>query len=388
MSGIGSFLKKYKVPHCKIWYYLNDAGDKICIGEKNNAKKSEIKTRINMRYFQMDDFGNYNVLYECPKTGEEKKWRLTPKEFESLQVCYSVYLKHTDDFYCIDIDDENIKTIEDLISVNPAFEFLRGCAYLQGNRKGIHIYVKVKNVPEYGPSEVDLINWIKGDFIHRANNMWEKQNKKFIGDEIKEFEFEDIKHIFNEKFYSGKKSGKTKETIKPLKEDEEGAYVFEPIEIDERDREILNILSPEWYNSGDKWRLIGWILKNCGFSFDDFDNFSKRSVEKYKSRDDCLRIWERATKKNINVGLLRNILKSDNHPEYMRLYGVIRPNEYLFSREEDEAQRDIIKMSDEYLLPLECERIEDESHILQKNIIKFFNDERIKTFNLKSPYDT
>jgi hypothetical protein len=384
MSGIGSFLKKYNVPHCKIWYYLNEEGDKICIGENNNLKKSEIKTRINLQYFQMDDHGNYILLYKSSK-GEEKKWKLKPEEFKSLEVCYSVYLKHTDDIYCIDIDDENIKSIEDLIAVNPAFEFLRGCAYLQGNRKGLHIYCKVKNVPEYGPSEVDLLNWVKGDFIHRANNMWEKQQKRFIGEEIKEYEFEDIKHIFNEKFYGKKTTQKKLKKINDLEDP-----VYSPIEIDEKDRQILNLLSADWYNHGDKWRLIGWILKNCGFPFDDFDNFSKKSIEKYKSRDDCIRVWEKASKKNINVGLLRSILKHDNHAEYMKLYGVgTQSLTYLFSPEEEEDEKkNIVKMTDEYLLPKECERIEDEAHILQKNIIQFFNDESIKILNLKSPYDT
>ena len=101
--------------------------------------------------------------------------------------------------YCIDIDDYNINTMDEFISQTGCDTF-KDCCWVAGNTKGIHIYAKIKNMIEY-TNQVDVYQNFKGDLIHAKNNMWEKVGKEIhnYNDSIIELEYDDIKHVFNER---------------------------------------------------------------------------------------------------------------------------------------------------------------------------------------------
>ena len=107
-------------------------------------------------------------------------------------------MKYTECIYCVDIDMPTISSMDDFIS-QTGVEIFKDCPYIKGNTKGIHIYIKVKNVPEYSDQQNVYINFT-GDFI-KVNNMWEKFGKEVYNYEEKRviplFDFDDIKHIFN-----------------------------------------------------------------------------------------------------------------------------------------------------------------------------------------------
>ena len=91
-----------------------------------------------------------------------------------------------------------ISSMDDFIS-ETGVDIFRDCPYIKGNTKGIHIYLKVKNMPEYSDQQNVYINF-GGDFI-KLNNMWEKFGKEVYSYNEKRviplFDFDDIKHIFD-----------------------------------------------------------------------------------------------------------------------------------------------------------------------------------------------
>lgn len=389
-NSIEAFCKKNGIPVIDIWYYIKETnGKKTPIGEKNNKPVEEVKTTINKNkkptyHSYKKKSGKNDVIDDNGKQVFEKRF-LTEKEVESLTLSHSLYLKHTENIYCLDIDDINIKSIDDLIQFNADFEFLRGVSYINGNTKGIHIYFKVKNMIEY-TNQQNVINHITGDFI-KKNNMWEKHGKIVNGSiDLIEFDYEDIKHIFNENLTKStrkKRVVKIKTVVDGVEVEEEKEEIefndWEEIELDDNDRDLVKLLNPKRFHDYQDWIKMCWMFKNIGLDFDLFDEMSKTSP-KYSTREDCLIQWDATKKAKINVGLLHYFCKVDNPIEYYKMFVP-----YIFNDKDDETK---IKIQQRYLLPIDCEKIDNENDILQKNIIKFFNDDLMKVFNLKSPYDT
>jgi hypothetical protein len=123
---------------------------------------------------------------------------LKEEEYKSLVLCYSIYLKHNEDIYVIDIDEKNIRRLEDL----PLLEYniLKDCHYTLGNTKGIHIYIKIKGIIKYKNQQKVMIN-MDGDLI-KKNNIWEGVEKEIYGSKnklIKEIEWSELSIIFDKK---------------------------------------------------------------------------------------------------------------------------------------------------------------------------------------------
>ena len=100
--------------------------------------------------------------------GEKKEVILTEQEKGTLQKSFTCFLKHTENIYVIDIDMPSISSMDDFINQT---EF-KQCPYIKGNTKGIHIYVKMDNVPEYS-NQQGVYNDFDGDFL-KLNNVWGK----------------------------------------------------------------------------------------------------------------------------------------------------------------------------------------------------------------------
>jgi hypothetical protein len=58
-------------------------------------------------------------------------------EKNSIVISYTSFLKHTKNIYCIDIDEEGIKSA---LELPEEFGKIRLSGYINGNTKGIHIY--------------------------------------------------------------------------------------------------------------------------------------------------------------------------------------------------------------------------------------------------------
>lgn len=130
-----------------------------------------------------------------PSLFPNNDWNINKKKFEKTYDILSVFLKYSNEWYCIDVDDNKVYTPDD-------FGYFKDCPYMLGNTKGIHIYVKIQDLEKY---KYDQKVWHNNDFevdlIHTKNNMWENPKKTIHN--FKEdgnypvYKWEDIKHLFN-----------------------------------------------------------------------------------------------------------------------------------------------------------------------------------------------
>jgi hypothetical protein len=190
---MNTFLENNNIPYHFIWYYLDDiTNKKISIGEKNTRSIEEIKNMLNNQLkLNMTKPANHYRL------DKKQEYYLTSKESNSLEKAYTVYLKHSNNIYCIDVDDENINSMNDFIA-KTGLNIFRNTAWINGNNKGIHIYVKINSMIKF-TTELDVFTSFNGDLIGKNNNIWEKTNKVMNGSVIESFEYNDIKTIFNNK---------------------------------------------------------------------------------------------------------------------------------------------------------------------------------------------
>jgi hypothetical protein len=200
------FCETENIPFVQCWYYLDNAGTKKPLGEKNNNSVEQIKNTKPMP--------KPKERFVKNKNGGWDKIELTKDEQKSLTQIYSLFLKHTENMYCIDVDMPEINNIEDLInhikeniddedsSIFKRFKkILKKSVWVKGNTKGIHIYSKFKNVPDY-TDQIDVYKYFTGDFIKSKNNMWENINKEinnFNGKPTKVYDWNDISEMFNDK---------------------------------------------------------------------------------------------------------------------------------------------------------------------------------------------
>jgi len=223
----------------------------------------------------------------------------------------------------------------------------------------------------------------------RLPNQTKEQKKKtehiIIEGEMRDFILHDIEGCENlDKYITELKEEKKR--IK--KEGKEELKEFEKIPITEDDEKLINLIPAEMFYKYEDWIKLVWIFKSVGFSFDVFDKLSQKNdkLGKYDATEN-LKKWNTAKMSKINIGLIHHIVRKANPEEYKKL------NITNFFKQEDE-KKDIIKFCKRYLLPEKFkgaynkEKINDTNDLLQKSVIELFNDEKIKTLSLKSPYGT
>ena len=195
MTDIKTFLTTAKIPYYAIWYYINENGKKTPLGEKNNMTLEEINIKSNKNVIK--PHARYIKSKDPNKKYEEIP--LTDAEKSSLQLVYTLFMKYTDNYFCVDIDEVDVTSMDDFITKYNC-DIFKSSPWIKGNTKGIHIYIKIKNMIEFS-NQQGVFNAFKGDLI-RTNNMWEKIDKQVYNyvDKIEEFEFDDIKHIFTNDF--------------------------------------------------------------------------------------------------------------------------------------------------------------------------------------------
>jgi phage/plasmid-associated DNA primase len=162
----------------RIEYYINSKGKKCPIGEKNNERKEDITRDADITHA----LRSYHK-----KQNTDIKIEFIPTE--------SIYLKHTESLYVIDVDESDITSITDLGDVFK--DVFYNFSWTKGNTKGIHIYLKIEGMPNYTDQQ-DIFTDFKGDLL-RKNNVWEKVGKIVYGSPIiQTVHFKYIQHMFKQ----------------------------------------------------------------------------------------------------------------------------------------------------------------------------------------------
>ena len=314
------FLKTEKIPFYKIWYYIDD---KTCtkkpIGEKNNDTIEDINKKSTRTISK-------------PKSIKKKNkdgWvdiPLSTTELETLQESYTLFLKHTDNYYCVDIDDRLIGSMEEFI-LQTKCDIFKNCPWVVGNTKGIHIYIKINDMVPYS-DQLQVYNDFNGDLI-KTNNMWEKTTKQIYNynNEVPSFNFKDIKHIFNDKITSGLK------TTKPKKDSKKISKLNNEINIlgnnnminqtnnldNQKNKDIetlIECLSVNRSNDYSDWTKIGMILKNEGCDSSMFHKFSKKSSKYDESETESK--YDSFKNAGLTIATLHYYAKIDNQEKYYK----------------------------------------------------------------------
>ena len=113
---------------------------------------------------------------------------MSKDENASITEAYSIYLKHKEKLYCVDVDEPEIRNMKDFIA-KTGIQIFKNCCWIQGNTKEIHIYLKMNNMVD-NKDQQNVYKDFCGDLIQK-NNMWEKKDKKiqnYIG-ALQAFEF-------------------------------------------------------------------------------------------------------------------------------------------------------------------------------------------------------
>lgn len=172
--------------------------------------------------------------------------------------------------------------------------------------------------------------------------------------------------------------------IKDIKKAEKGEKIdikfdYPKLQITENDLKLINIIPLEHFNDLKKWRKMIWIFKNVGLPFEQFVRLSATS-SKFQGSKDCFNWWKCSKNTaNINIGLLHSIVKTENSEKYFEMnLECINQEDEIFETEKIETR---------YLLDIE-NKLNINTNFLTKRINDFFENTSIKSFNLKSPYDT
>jgi len=214
------------------------------------------------------------------------------------------------------------------------------------------------------------------------------------GEEMQLFDFEAVKHLFKEQMFHNNE----KTTNEPNKKDavakirlNQTPYEFK--ELKQIDQDILNLLDrKKHFGNTQSWLKMCWLFKSVGYSFDVFDKLSE-GLKGYNKNGNKYH-WDCQKVGNVNIGIIHHLAKQDDPEGYENLNPPIT-KESLFGTKEKAFE--YTRISKRYLLPKDVETIttdfvkvtkEDHDTVLQEKIIEFFEDDTIKSFNLKSPYDT
>ena len=327
------FLTAEKIPFLPFYYFLQPKEDgtlqKKPIKEKNNLTTDEIIKELELRKKMTKP-----KTYWIKEDGGFKEIPLTKPEIKSLVLSYTIFLKHHCEYYCIDIDDKNIKSIDDYVlklqenNVDTnIIDCIKSCCWTKGNTKGIHIYMKVINVPQY-KNQQDVFHFLEGDFI-KINNMWEGCDKKIENFEPNKqpISFDIIKPLFKSDQLNPTEKPKEEPKKEKKEKKEKVSKAEQPIT---NDGEIMDLLKTmlkhevfKKFNGYKNWLNIGIILKNS-FSDDGFDMFNQISSQmpKYDGEEETKRFYNDLNKKiftsdkKLTIGTIKKDFKEKDEELY------------------------------------------------------------------------
>jgi len=170
-----------------IWYFIRVAENKkYCVLEKNNISLEEAKESRwrNKNKPELDAIKKF--------TKSEVVKSITDEEYKNLYPTYSIYLKHTEKLYVVDVDVCGINSMDDFVE-QTGITMFKNTAWTAGNTKGIHILIYVNNMIEYSQQQ-EVFKDFDGDFL-RTNNLWEKRDRVVNNSTIETFEWKDIEPL-------------------------------------------------------------------------------------------------------------------------------------------------------------------------------------------------
>lgn len=352
---------------CPIVYFNDEASskqpNKTPKYEQNNKTIEELN-KLNIENEKQKicfDIKNKNIskLDMTNKKNGIKYKKLSTNEFKTITECYSLFLKHHPHYYVIDVDEQKINSINDFIVEyenvidKNIMDILKKLPWTKGNSKGIHIFIKLQNVPEYSNQQNVFNNFI-GDLL-KKNNVWEKAGKNYSDSKTiykgnyepyDPIDFEVIKPLINISKLNIKTDKPKKEPLNNNK-----------LNIDTKNNNILNIsydltvfkkLYAMYHDNTEKIKTIYFIqlcfeyniFKTIDFSnydkwielatiikeefnvngLDLFDEISKQ-IDKYQGRIDieekynCL--LKTFSKNPLSIGTLKYIVKDIDLNMYM-----------------------------------------------------------------------
>lgn len=325
--SIREFLIKENIPHYAIWYYISTTtGKKTPIGEKNNEPLECVMEK-------------QNINPQKPSRNFDEN------EMNTLQKAYSIFVKYTDNIYCVDVDDPEIHTMDEFIE-KTGYDIFKNSPWVKGNTKGIHIYIKINNMVQYS-NQQNVFNGFTGDLI-KKNNMWERMDKtisNYCG-EISLYDFDEIKHIFNDRLnhvqtikIKIKKHNKGVEEQKENFEEEKEETInddknLKNIEIEN----LISCFSETRATEYEDWLKVMFMIANeLGINGENlFLKFSKKS-KKFNDNDDeqkkineqqCVNKYREyiykqnklVREKKITIGSGHLWAKTDNETLYFKLF--------------------------------------------------------------------
>lgn len=298
-----AFSEKHKIPTTNVWYYISDEdGKKIPIGEKNNLTLEEV-----IKQKDVIPPKKYSIIHKKPHY-------LSPSEENSLRLVKSSFLKHTDNIYCLDIDELCISSMEDFMTFDDTF---KDCSWTKGNTKGVHIFMRITGLPEYKEQKQIIKNNSFNADLLRVNNVWDIPSKLVYNGEImKEFEWKDIQHIFDVEKMNFKKIKSNPQTPTDIKE----------FTVDDNDKmkyiellqDIGNPLNPDgsYMIERNDWLKIGAFLKSNGYPMEAFQQYTE-IVDPIADVSDT---WESLNRK-VDYRAIYNLAKRINPTAYAKWLG-------------------------------------------------------------------
>ena len=144
---------------------------------------------------------------------------------------------------------------------------------------------------------------------------------------------------------------------------------------------LINELTDEFHDY-DRWSKMGWLFKSIGYPFKEFVRLSRTS-SKFKGAADCLMHWNKYKPSKVHECVLHSILKQKNPERYAEL-GL----SYQYIKQPVENNIVITNIEQRYLIALDNQLLDDQNDVLTNKVNEFFASSNIKSFNIKSPYDT
>jgi len=185
-----TFMNANNLSYRCIWYFVRpnkkNEPKKYCVLEKNDISLEEA-TRTRWRNKSkpvIDDIRTYTTSSIVKS--------ITDEEHKNLCPTYSIYLKHTEKLYVVDVDVYGINSMNDFIE-QTGITMFANTAWTTGNTKGIHMLIYINNMIEYSQQE-EVFKAFKGDLL-RTNNLWEKRNGVVNNSTIETFEWSDIESL-------------------------------------------------------------------------------------------------------------------------------------------------------------------------------------------------
>lgn len=177
-----------------------------------------------------------------------------------------------------------------------------------------------------------------------------------------------------------------KSKINKVEETEEETEDERPVEIVNPNYPLLNILSSHFENYSD-WSRMCWIMKSLNYPFSLFDEYSQKYPNKYNFND-VYNYWNRCkTNKKMTEGILHSLAKQTNPTEYNKLNITTNYKPDILPVELIEMTEEQIKNNDGYLIHKDNINLDFKDCLISNKLNEFFTSD-IKSFNIKSPYDT